>query len=184
MSYCRRRAAPASPQDSKLSNIKIFANNPEKHLQAPVFHDRSCQSTATAGKGRANIPALNPQILGQLLTLHILPNHAWSRSTPRGLTRSPTTHESTLPRLMSVRGTVTTRGVEGSERGWGLSAAGAPVSQPPHTHFQTEVLQGCKLFIPRDRHAVNGIRCASLNRSCSADGCCLKGGWDQSAKPS
>lgn len=138
---------------------------------------------ATAGKGRANIPALNPQILGQLLTLRILPNYTRSRSTPRGLTRSPTTHESTTPRLMSVRGTVTTR-IEGSERGWGLSAAGAPVSRPPQTRFQTEVLQGCKLSIPRDRHAVNSIRCASLNRSCSADGCCPKGGLDQSAKPS
>lgn len=100
---------------------------------------------ATAGKGRANIPPLSPQILGQLLTLRILPNHTWSRSAPQSLTCSPTMRKSTAPRLVSVCGTVTTRGVEGSERSRGLGAAGAPVSQAPHPHFQTEVLRGCKL---------------------------------------
>jgi len=82
VSCCRRRAAPAPPRDSNPSKIQIFSSNPEKPLQAPVFHDRTCQSTATAGKGRANLPPLNPQILGQLLTLRVLPHHTRSRSMP------------------------------------------------------------------------------------------------------
>lgn len=95
---------------------------------------------ATAGKGRADIPPLNPQILGQLLTLRVLPNHTRSRSTPRSLACSPTMHKSTTPRLVSVHRTVTTRVAEGSERSRGLGAAGALVSRPPRPHFQTEVL--------------------------------------------
>lgn len=100
---------------------------------------------ATTGKGSAHILPLNPKILGQLLTRRVLPNRTRSRSTPRGLTCSPTMHEPTPPRLVSVRGTVMTRVVEGSERSRGLGAAGALVSRPPCPHFQTEVLRGCKL---------------------------------------
>lgn len=67
VSLCRRRAAPASPRDSNPSEIKICSSNPKKYLQAPVFHDRSCQSTAPAGKGRANIPPFEPQNPGAVI---------------------------------------------------------------------------------------------------------------------
>lgn len=64
VSCCRRRSAPASPRDADPSKIEIFSRNPEKSFQAPDFHDSTCQSTATAGKRRANNPPLNPKSWG------------------------------------------------------------------------------------------------------------------------
>lgn len=37
----RQRAAPALPRGPTLSTIQTFSSNPEKRLQAPVFHTRS-----------------------------------------------------------------------------------------------------------------------------------------------
>lgn len=106
---------------------------------------------ATAGKERANILPLSPNILGQL-TLHILPN----RSTLRALLCSPTMHKSTTAGSASVQACQ----CQSSEQTWGLGTAGALVSQPPCPHFQASAVR-VQASIPRDHLCVSHIRCTS-----------------------